>query len=263
MSKTLTSDTAEAISHKRGVIYTAIFGQKDALHDPTVLPLGFDFVCFTDQDFTSKIWDVRHVAPPESDPILSARKYKILAHEFLPEYEYSVWVDGNVLVRGDVGELVSTYLVDENMAVFDHGQSMGIPCRSVEEGIAYIKKDIAKGKQRDSIERIEAQYAHYRDEGFLDNVGFAWTLVLIRRHLEPDVILQMKGWWTELKTWTRRDQMSFNYVAWRDGFQFVYMNGDPADNKHFLRLWHYRSPRSKFSGYMTFVKIALRKYFKK
>jgi len=35
------------------VIYTAIFGGKDNLIEPEYIPKGCDFVCFTDQDFTS------------------------------------------------------------------------------------------------------------------------------------------------------------------------------------------------------------------
>lgn len=244
------------------VIYTAIFGRKDELHEPLIRPEGYDFVCFTDQDFASKVWDVRKVTPPEADPILSARRYKILAHEYLSEYEHSVWVDGNVLVRGDVGELVRMYLSDCNMAVYDHAESKGIPCRSVKEGIAYIKSDIEKGKQRDGIERIEAQYQAYRDAGFADDVGFVWTLVLLRRHNAPDVIQQMNGWWNELKEWTRRDQMSFNFVAWRDHFHFAYMKGEPADNPYFLRLWHYRAPREKWRGYITYIGLRLRNLLK-
>ena len=49
----------------------------------------------------------------------NARKYKTLPHRFLSDYEYSIWVDGNAKMTGDVNELVNEYLQDKNMAVYD------------------------------------------------------------------------------------------------------------------------------------------------
>ena len=49
--------------------------------------------------------------PIYEDPTRNARKYKILPHRFLSEYDISIWIDGNIKVRGDVNELLE-YLND-------------------------------------------------------------------------------------------------------------------------------------------------------
>ena len=95
------------------VVYTAIFGGKDDLIDPEFIPENCDFVCFTDKDFKSDIWDVRKIESIFDDPVRNARMYKVLPHKYLSEYEYSVWIDGNMMVRGDVNKLIKKYLETE------------------------------------------------------------------------------------------------------------------------------------------------------
>ena len=101
------------------VIYTAIFGGKDNLIEPEFVPEGCDFVCFTDGDFQSDVWNVRKVEPTFNDPVRNARMYKVLPHKYLSEYEVSLWIDGNLLLRDDVNELIKKYLEKVNLAIFD------------------------------------------------------------------------------------------------------------------------------------------------
>src|ERR1043165_9105378 len=92
------------------VVYTAIYGGKDVLIEPAVVPPDCDFVCFTDSDLHSKTWNIRNVPASSTDPVRSAKVFKVLPHRYFPEYDYSVWIDGNILLRGDVNELISQYL---------------------------------------------------------------------------------------------------------------------------------------------------------
>ena len=65
------------------------------------------------------------------DPVRDAKIYKVLPHRFLKEYDISVWVDGNILVRGNVNDLISRYLRGNPMAVYDHMQTKWDPWNSV------------------------------------------------------------------------------------------------------------------------------------
>ena len=105
------------------VIYTSIFGKYDNLIELSFIPNNCDFICFTDQDFKSRTWKIKKIEAIVGDPVRSARKCKILAHKFLQDYDYSVWVDGNLEVRGDVNELIDKYLKKSNMAVFSHKEN--------------------------------------------------------------------------------------------------------------------------------------------
>ena len=50
----------------------------------------------------------------------NAKKYKLLPHRYLSEYEYSLWIDGNFTVVGNIDILVEKYLKDANIAFFNH-----------------------------------------------------------------------------------------------------------------------------------------------
>lgn len=250
------------ISHKRIVVYTAIFGKKDYLLRPRFISPNCDYVCFTDQNFSTFPWQVRKVERPCPDATRSARKYKILAHEFFPEYEYSVWVDGNVLIKGDIEELLCENLSTANMAVLDlsvwYKESRDCIYQEV-ENLLYLNK---LGKFQDDEEILRKQAEYYRGKGYPAHNGLAWTMVLLRRHNKQDVVSAMEDWWHELETWSKRDQMSFNYIAWKDNFRFNYLKGDPQQNKYFFRVSHRLPFRRQIYSYFLGVTKRLQKLFK-
>ncbi len=51
------------------VIYTAIIGGYDELVEPDYKPEGWDFVCFTDRELESDIWEIRKTLPLYTDII--------------------------------------------------------------------------------------------------------------------------------------------------------------------------------------------------
>ena len=220
------------------VIYTAIFGGKDKLIKPKYIPQNCDFVCFTDSDFKSKIWKIRKIKPWYNDPVRNARKIKILPHKFLNEYKYSVWIDGNILLRGDVRKLIDEYLNDSNFAVHDHLQNKADPRGCVYREAEALLNLEKKGQFKDNPEIIKRQISKYRYEGYPEDCGLAVTMEVLRRHNEKDVIKVMEDWWVELKNNSRRDQLSFNYVAWKNNFKFTYIPGDSRDNEFFKHKPH-------------------------
>jgi hypothetical protein len=54
-------------SPPRLVAYTAIFGGRDSLKDPTVITPHCRYVCFTDEPLVSEIWEIVRVPAP-TDP---------------------------------------------------------------------------------------------------------------------------------------------------------------------------------------------------
>ena len=155
---------------KNIVIYTAIFGKRDILLEPKFIPEGVDFVCFTDQSFKSPVWNVRQVeSPVENDLSRSNRYYKILSHKALPEYEHSIYIDGNVIVTGDVTELIKNYLKGANFAAFDCALYTHLPIRSVLEQTKQLLKPGQDKRNKESYENIRNQAEAYGKEGFPDD----------------------------------------------------------------------------------------------
>lgn len=233
------------------VIYTAIFGGKDELHEPLVKPNGFDFVCFTDNpELQSSVWDVRVVEPMFQDPVRNARYHKILAHKVLPEYDQSVWIDGNMIVRGDLNIWVHTYLTSHDFVTFDHSKQkrrlfgfLWIRDKKLARNCIYDEFEslvlkTEEGRYMDDIDTMKEQISRYRSEGYPTHNGLAVTMILFRNHHKEKVIRLMEAWWQEIQNGSRRDQLSLNYVAWKQNYSLAYIPGDPRYNKFFLKERH-------------------------
>ena len=89
------------------ILYTTIFGGYDNLITPT-LPRNWDFKCFSEKTNV----------PLYTDNTRNAKRFKVLPHRYLSDYEFSIFIDGNMYVVGDINQLVAEYLSDCNVALF-------------------------------------------------------------------------------------------------------------------------------------------------
>lgn len=200
---------ANAVQNKK-VIYTCISGQYDVLMEPKVLSDGYDYVCFTDQNFTSDVWEIRPI-PQELMSLTQVKRQraiKILAHKYLPEYEFSVWIDGNTDILGDLNEYVSMRCGKEGTSIYVGTH----PNRSC----IYREAEVCIKMKKDTPENIKKQTNRYREEGFPANYGLPQTCILLRYHNDINCIKFMEGWWKEVEEGSHRDQLSFSYVMWKN-----------------------------------------------
>ena len=227
------------------VIYTAIFGDYDNLAEPQYVPDGFDFICFTDnrelETPSDSKWKVKYVKPLYSDSTRNARKYKILPHRFLSEYDVSIWIDGSQHIVGDFNDLLVNHLSDRDMACFDHLQCRLDPRGCVyqeAQAILWLGNNDPNKNFKDNPELVVNQVKKYQKEGYPQNNGLITSGVLLRNHNEPTIIEAMELWWEELKYNSKRDQLSFNYVAWKTRLKFNLMDGDIRDNNYTKTVRH-------------------------
>jgi len=231
------------------VIYTSIFGEEYYLHDPEMELDGWDFICFTDRtDLKSDIWTIRPTLKIY-DGSRDSKKPKILPHRYLEDYEISVWVDGDAKIIGDVNFLVDTYLQDKDYAVFNHKYCGGINSRiCIYEEAKFIKwlGDIHPQKHyKDNLDIINNQVDGYRKEGYPENNGQARNTVILRRHNNKEIIKTMEDWWVEVMYGSKRDQLSFPYVAWKNNLDFNFINEDMDNNRWFQLMKKWRQLKSE------------------
>jgi len=237
------------------VIYTAIFGPYDDLI-PQRKIRGIDYVCFTDQPFKSKSWKIIQVAPEYDDTPRNSRKRKILPHLYLQEYDYSVFMDGNYLVRRNIKSFIEDGLSKHNMLIYDHMQCNDARDCVYEEHAALVALGEEKGFFKDDPEKMKRQMDQYKAEKYPVHNGLIFSAVLLRRHNDPEVIRLMETWWHELENGSKRDQLSFNYTAWKCNFKLVYIDGDLRDNENFLFLGKHRA---SYKG--KYFRYRLKKFF--
>ena len=228
----------------RKVIYTSIFGGYDALKDPIFLPEGYDFIAFTDIDLKSNVWEVRKKPAIYNDNTRNAKKYKILPHRFLSDYDISIYIDGNYVIKNNVNELVEKFLQKANAAFYDHNQQPLYDKRNCiyqeaeaifNFGNINMKKNPKNGflNFKDDPRIIQKQIKRYHNEGYPPNNGLINGGIILRKHNENDCVKVMESWWEEIKYNSKRDQLSFNYVAWKNNFNFNYLEGHDRTNHYF------------------------------
>lgn len=210
LSKIANNDSIN-LSDKKGVVYTAIIGDYDDLMDPDVVNPKWDYICFTDNtNIHSDIWKVIYVDNDGSlDNIRLARKYKLLPHLHLPEYDYSIWIDGQLKIKGDFTKLLNAYM---------HGDILCFP-HHIRDCI-YDEAEVCMELGRGSKAELHKQISRYEAEGFPHHYGLVETGILIRFHNLPSVINLMNDWWTEILNESTRDQVSFEYVCRKNNYKY-------------------------------------------
>jgi hypothetical protein len=223
-------------------IYTSIFGAYDELIDDQFTSPSIDYICFSDMEYSSKIWRVIKSTPIYDDSNRNAKKYKILPHRYLKDYDVSIWIDGNVKVIND-----PTKLIDKNpYKVFDHNQNILDPrdCiykeanAIIQLGNENMQRTPEKGikNYKDSPNLIINQVQRYQKEGYPANNGLATNSIILRWHNQQSVIDLMEDWWQEIKHNSKRDQLSFDYVCWKNNFKYKTISGDSRNNEYFISL---------------------------
>jgi hypothetical protein len=208
---------------KAVVVYTALFGGYDTLQEPG-FPSECDFVCFTDDaSLTSRRWNITRVEP-SMDPAMMNRHIKIHPHKYLSEYPVSIYVDANLEMRRDPGDLVRAYLVDTIFAAPRHPKRNCV-YQEIQQCVSTGKIDPVAGR---------AQADRYRAEGYPQRNGLTENRVLVRRHNDPAVKSLMEAWWAELLSGVPRDQISLPVVCWRQGFTIRHIAESTVYGSHFL-----------------------------
>lgn len=157
------------------------------------------------------------------EPVLDAKRYKVLPHLYFPKHAGSVWVDANIYPKRSADELVEHYLGDKyDLAVFQHPYR-----KTVWEEFAILRKD-----PRFHIpylqKQLTLQEASYRESWLPADTPLYECNFLVRRNV-ASVNRLMDAWWSEITRWQWRDQVSFPYVLWRYGDD-VRVNAVPGVN---------------------------------
>jgi hypothetical protein len=198
------------------VVYTALFGAYDTqLLEMPHTTKEFDFICYTNmKHLKSDTWKMIYIDkdPVSGDNARSAYYYKTNPHKVLDKkYEVSVWVDSSIN-RLDLSKLSA--MVDDfknksvSMFIEKHP---GRKCvyQELKANIHYKKDD---------VDAMTKHVESYKSEGMPIDFGMVETGFQIRNHKDAELIEFQEALWHEITTKTRRDQLSWNYVAWKKSF---------------------------------------------
>ncbi len=204
------------------LVYTCITGGYDKLGSPFFFPENVDYTFYTDDENgkirnqSNRDWKVKNVSKKEfnvDDNVLLNRYIKFHPHKIANDYDYAIYVDGNVCPVGDLTELVyEAKQAKTGIALHRHRQRDSV----------YDEAKVCEILKKGDPKKIKNQMKKYKEEGFPADYGlFECNVIVTDLHnLRSEEILN--DWWQEfLSSGSYRDQLALPYVLWRRGYRFT------------------------------------------
>ena len=238
------------------VVYTGAFGENYGVIPQKKIP-GVDFFCFTDNARKIKSpWKPIELQIDSEDEGRKNRHPKILPHLYFKDYDISIYIDNNFLIVGNIHQVIKN-LGDFKMGIFDHNQCSDKRDCVYEEYDAILQLGKERGWYKDDVETMTNQIQFLKKEGYPRKNGLISSGVLVRRHNDQEVINLMEDWWHMVSTKSKRDQLSFDYVSWKNNFKAKIIPGDlRRGNPYFYFL---STSKKKYSKKLLTYK--LKKFF--
>lgn len=194
---------ARHLEGKRIAIYTAIIGDYDQVHVPEVLLPGVDYVIFADQSMTVPAgFSVRAPEYHAANPVRTARYVKLHPHHLLGDYDYAVWIDANILVLGDITDIIADHIASQSaVGAVPHPER-----RSV-----YQEAAACLHYAKDDADAIREQVRRY-DRLDFDCDDLIESNFMMFDLRSPAIESFLASWWSEIDGHSRRDQLSFNFA---------------------------------------------------
>lgn len=200
------------------VVYTCVTGNYDTMPSHEYYNPDWDYVCFTD-DYKLLmhervgVWKIRKLAYTEANSVKNARWHKTHPHILFPMYKYSLWVDGstNILNKRFFDKIENCIACNLTMSVRKHPDRNDI----YEECAALCDM------QRDNIDVMTTQIGILKQLGFPEQTGLHETNIIFRKHKDLNVISMMEEWWSWILQYSKRDQLSFDYILWKYNYKML------------------------------------------
>lgn len=194
-------------SLKKIVVYTCNFGNYETVkelifQDPTI-----EYILFTDnKHLKSETWRVQVIDDKDIHHLSARQKSrlpKILSHKYLPEHDYSLYLDSSLQVRtADIRFLLSQMLNENDIALYKHYKR-----NCVYDEINHVRASQGNDRQeRDDI--CDNAIQMYEKIRYPKNFGLFENAVIARKN-NQSVISLNNEWWKLYSQSSERDQFTF------------------------------------------------------
>lgn len=196
------------------VCYTAIGGSYD-IPKPFKKTEGWEYILFSNVEIPKELhngWTVILDTKDKFDNTRFARYHKHNPHKVLKDYDsnISIWVDANLTINVNLDELLDKIKFVDN-------KELDFICLShPHRNCIYAEAIECKKQKKDFDDIIDFQISEYKKEGLPENFGMIQSGILIRKHKQENVISFQEQWWYEVYAKSKRDQLSFNYIQWKN-----------------------------------------------
>lgn len=197
-------------------VYQAVVGNYDSI--PSIFPLYkkiYNYFLFTNLEVTIKDMDIKRIPNKIrglDNPVLINRYLKMHPYELFQgyDYDYAVYIDGNVQIISDIRPLLRQSSSETGLALHHH----------FTRDCIYDEADACIKSKKGNKDKILKQIDSYRKAGFPKHWGLFECNIIIfdLRNNNGKNISSL--WWEEfLSSESMRDQLSLPYTLWVNGYQ--------------------------------------------
>lgn len=196
-----------------GVVYTCITKGYDKPKEPLYADPNLDYVIFSDKrNDSDSVWNYRDISKMKIEEGNNAvnRYYKFHPFEFFENYDFSIYIDGNVQLISDTSAL---------LAVAKNSKTGIAMHRHATMDCLYNNMLWCLYNHRGDPKALKRQVDKYRAENFPPHYGLLEATIIVV-DLKNEIAKKiMDAWWNEfVSTKSGRDQISLPYVLWKAGF---------------------------------------------
>lgn len=209
-------------------IYSAIYGYHDELKAQIEQTYPVDYILFTDNEKLNTQdtnWTIRYDKRSDTIPEevkskykkndwnkhrLEAKFYKCNSHLVLPEYDITLWIDGSAIIKSP--NLIKFLL---RKCIFKDAVFITHP----ERNNIYEEAEFSKRFEKYNGFDLTAQVESYRRDGMSDNSGLLSGGMLFRKN-NKRMNAANELWWNENLKWSYQDQLSLQYVLWKNKVKY-------------------------------------------
>ncbi len=175
----VTEDYFEFMKRNQIAVYTCVIGEYDEICEPEIIEPNCDYYLISDKPHKEnsiyRYIDIKDIFDKRTiDNTRKNRYCKINAHKMFPQYRYSIYIDGCVLLKGNISKYIDDLPKTRIMAMakqsYKSVYSEGLRC-------------MLHG--RDDKEKFVKQLEKYWLEGLPEDFGVINPAIMVREHNNP------------------------------------------------------------------------------
>lgn len=203
------------------LVYTINLGKYDEIK-PINKEIGYDYFLFVDENdeiYNNTNWTI--ILLPENvknlniSLIKKQRFIKTHPHLFFPDYNISIYMDSTFEIKGNLDEFLLRILTpNQSIYILEHPER-----NKISQEFKLVR--ILKKENKSMIMKVKERY---NNTNFTDETGLIESCLMIRKHNDKNCINIMENWFDEIKIYSHRDQLSFNYILWKMKKKIKYLS---------------------------------------
>lgn len=219
-------------------VYTCISSNYDNIQEPLLTFDNVDYIAFVDNPLKTHAKDSHWIYKPipnsltKYSNILKNRYIKFHPKEFLNQYDYSIYVDGNIRIVSDIRPFIQYCNAFSGLAMHIHGK----------RDCCYDEAQVCLLYHRGNPEKIKQQMQMYHEEKLPQHFGLNEANVIVSDLKNNQSETLLDKWWQEfVRSESLRDQLAWPFVLWKNGLSIedvgclganVYLNSKIEIKKH-------------------------------